>query len=342
MRLKGLPLAAKVAVIIILLAVIAWLLGPGIIIPEPEDTVPVTAVKADNRVIADGVVLPQQYANLALASSGVVAEILVGEGDLVTEGQILARMENSQLMADKESAQAELDRATSNLNTVLAGTPSREIKLKEAQKEEAQAEYELYSANYKRYQALYEQGGASQQELEQARVDAIKAGAALKKAQAELEIAVAQGPEAVASARAEQVAAKARLQASIARLDQSELRAPFSGMIAAVDIRVGEAVPGCTPIIYLADCSAWQIKTEDLSELDIARVKKGSPASISFDALPGLVLPARVVHIRTMGEKKSGDMTYTVTLKPTRQDSRLYWNMKALVKIGQTGNTSSK
>lgn len=322
------PPAAKIAVIVILLAGSAWVLGRGIFMHGQEETVPVSAVKADNRVIAEGVVLPVKYANLALASGGVVAEILVKEGDLVAEGQILARLESSELRAELENAQAELAKAAASFAQTAAGTASRDIQLKEAQQEEAQAEYEQSSADYKRYQLLYEQGGISQQELEQARAARVKAEARLKQARVELEMARVQGPEDLAAAQAE-------VKAISARLDQSELRAPFAGMIAAINLGAGEAVSAYAPLIYLADCSAWQIKTEDLSELDIARVKKGTPASISFDAIPELVLPARVVHIRALGEKKKGDMTYTVTLKPEKQDSRLYWNMTALVKIGE-------
>lgn len=331
-RYKKMPLAVKIAVIVILLAGPAWVLGRGILMPDKKETTPVSAVKADNRVIAEGVVLPEKYVNLALASDGVVAEILVKEGDLVAEGQILARLENSELRAELDNARAELAKAAASFAQTAAGTASRDIQLKEAQQEEAQAEYEQSSADYKRYQLLYEQGGISQQELERARAASVKAEARLKQARVELDIARVQGPEDLAAAQAE-------VKVISARLAQSELRAPFAGTIAAINLGVGEAIPACTPLIYLADCSAWQIKTEDLSELDIARVKKGAPASISFDAVPELVLPARVVQIRALGEKKRGDMTYTVTLKPEKQDSRLYWNMTALVKIGEPGNS---
>jgi len=137
----------------------------------------------------------------------------------------------------------------------------------------------------------------------------------------------------LAVAGAEVQRAQAALQLAQVALDETELRAPFSGVAATLDLKTGEYVAPGTPAVHLADLAAWQIETTDLTELDVARVGAGSPVTMTFDALPGLELPGRVSRVRALGENKQGDITYVVTVIPGRQDERLRWNMTAAVSI---------
>jgi HlyD family secretion protein len=86
-------------------------------------------------------------------------------------------------------------------------------------------------------------------------------------------------------------------------------------------------------VVQLADLAAWQIETTDLTEQNIVRVRSGSQASVSFDALPSLDLRGTVSRIRPLGENKQGDITYAVTIKLDQQDPQLRWNMTATVAI---------
>jgi len=136
---------------------------------------------------------------------------------------------------------------------------------------------------------------------------------------------------AVASAEVQR--AQAALKLALVALDETELRAPFSGVVATLDLKTGEFVAPGTPAIHLADLAAHQIETTDLTELNVVRVRAGSPVTMTFDAIPGLELPGRVSRIRALGENKQGDITYIVTVTPDRQDERLRWNMTAAVSI---------
>ena len=98
---------------------------------------------------------------------------------------------------------------------------------------------------------------------------------------------------------------------------------------AALDAHAGEYVEPGTAVAHLADFSAWQVETTDLTELNVARIREGAQAAVTFDAIPGLELPGTVSHIRALGENKQGDITYLVTIKLSRQDPRLRWNMTA-------------
>jgi len=118
------------------------------------------------------------------------------------------------------------------------------------------------------------------------------------------------------------------------QISAARLVAPFAGTVVSLDIAAGEyAAPG-TPILRLADTSAWRIETKDLTELNIAQVELGMPATVTFDALPGLELSGHVSQIKPYGDTRQGDIVYTVTITPDQQDERLRWNMTAKVSIG--------
>jgi HlyD family secretion protein len=87
-------------------------------------------------------------------------------------------------------------------------------------------------------------------------------------------------------------------------------------------------------VLRLADTSGWQIETTDLTEINVAQVKPGMPASVTFDAIPGLELSGRVSQVEPYGDTRQGDIVYTVIITPDQQDERLRWNMTAKVSIG--------
>lgn len=124
----------------------------------------------------------------------------------------------------------------------------------------------------------------------------------------------------------------ARDESAAAQME-TELRAPFAGVVAAVEMKRGEFVSPGIPVIRLADTSAWLIETTDLTELSVARVHDGDRVSVTFDALPALAMSGTVIGVRTHGENRLGDIVYRVTIRPDRHDPRLYWNMTAVVSI---------
>jgi HlyD family secretion protein len=138
-------------------------------------------------------------------------------------------------------------------------------------------------------------------------------------------------PEAIAAAEAELAAAKASLEQARAALAESELRAPFAGNVAALDVQRGEQVAPGNPIVQLADLSVWQVETDDLTELSVVRIQEGDVAAITFDAIPDLELTGRIVRIEAIGENKMGDITYTAIVELGQHDERLRWNMTATV-----------
>ncbi len=164
--------------------------------------------------------------------------------------------------------------------------------------------------------------------------DLAGAQAELRRAQAQLDLLQAGvRPESLAAARADLASAQAALQDAQAALSDAELVAPFAGVVAELLPAVGEQVSPGAPVVRLADLSQWQVETDDLTELNIVRVTEGAPAQLTFDALPGVTLPGKVVQIKAIGVNKQGDITYTVVIEPDQWDERLRWNMTAVATI---------
>jgi HlyD family secretion protein len=100
------------------------------------------------------------------------------------------------------------------------------------------------------------------------------------------------------------------------------------------DVAPGEFTAPGAEVLLLADTSTWRIETTGLTELNVAEVAEGAPATITFDALPGVELTGRVSKIDPYGETKQGDIVYTVHMTLDQQHPGLRSNMTAKVRIG--------
>ena len=154
------------------------------------------------------------------------------------------------------------------------------------------------------------------------------------------ELPVDATPSQIATAQAElrlaqtdrDVAASKLTEAQFA-LRQTELRAPFDGTMAAINVERGEQSVAGQPVATIGDLSGWVIETTDLSELEVVRVAVGDPATVTFEALPDLVLTGHVDRIQVRGTGDAGNVVFAVAIKPDVHNTDLRWNMTATVRI---------
>lgn len=166
-------------------------------------------------------------------------------------------------------------------------------------------------------------------------MDLASAQAAVDQAQAQLDLLKAgTRPEAIDIAAADVAAATAALQNALVTLSDTELRAPFGGLIATINTALGEQVSPGAPVVVMADTSSWEIETSDLTEFDVVGIRTGDPVLLTFDAISDLQLRGTVSRIRPIGEDNRGDTVYKVVVTPTENDPRLLWNMTAVVEFG--------
>lgn len=140
--------------------------------------------------------------------------------------------------------------------------------------------------------------------------------------------------EASGAALAQLQQARDNLKSAQDRLAQTRLVAPISGVVARVDVIAGEyAAPGKV-LIVLSSVDQLQVKTTDLSERDVTKVKVGDPAVILVDAL-GREFSGTVITISPLATILGGDVVYEVTLAFDEQPAGALAGMTADVTIGK-------
>ncbi|MBC8078466.1 MAG: HlyD family efflux transporter periplasmic adaptor subunit, partial [Chloroflexales bacterium] len=246
------------------------------------------------------------------------------------------RAEAAMRGAEQALAQAKLAYDTARQQEVI-DVANAEAKLADAT-QQLIALHNPTATDIAQRQAALDQATASLRKARQggtaASVAASQAG--VEQAQANL-AALTAPPRAVdlAEAQGRIKAAQVALQQAELTLAQATLLAPFAGTIAERTVEVGQRVGAgdtAAPFV-LANVRKWKVETDNLSERDVVRVRLGSPAEITFDALAGVTLAGTITAIQPRGSDQYGDITYTVTVTPSTWDERLRWNMSASVAI---------
>ena len=139
-------------------------------------------------------------------------------------------------------------------------------------------------------------------------------------------------PEQLAIAQAAVAQAEAALEVARATLNQATLTAPFSGIVADVQVSPGQVVmPGQTALT-LADLSHLQVETTDLSERDVTEVQVGQEAMVYLEAL-NVDVPGRVARISPLASTVGGDVVYTVVVDLDERPEGLRLGMSVEVEI---------
>jgi multidrug resistance efflux pump len=140
--------------------------------------------------------------------------------------------------------------------------------------------------------------------------------------------------EEVAQAEARLRQAELAVARLALQLEDVELRAPFDGTVVDVRVETGDQVSPGQAVIVMATLDQLQVRTVDLTELDVARVTVGQPAVVSVDALPGQEFDGVVQEIALQAGDYRGDVVYAVIVELADvADAPLRWGMTALVKI---------
>ena len=108
------------------------------------------------------------------------------------------------------------------------------------------------------------------------------------------------------------------------------IKAPFDGVIAAVNLKVGDSA-GSAAIATII--TKQQIAEVSLNEVDAAKIKVGLKANMTFDAIDGLEITGKVAEVDTLGTVSQGVVTYNVKIVFDTQDSRVKSGMSANVTI---------
>jgi HlyD family secretion protein len=131
----------------------------------------------------------------------------------------------------------------------------------------------------------------------------------------------------LALAQARLTSAQAQAEAAASALENYDLKAPFSGVVADVNISAYEFAGPETWAVALVDTSDWYVDTSDLSELDVVEVAIGEQVEVTADSLPGVLMHGEVEQISNAPHVLNGDILYTVRIRLSDPDPRLLWGM---------------
>ncbi|HWR03505.1 MAG TPA: HlyD family efflux transporter periplasmic adaptor subunit [Humidesulfovibrio sp.] len=239
--------------------------------------------------------------DVATKLAGRVDAILVDEGDFVSIGQPLAKMQVQVLDAQRDEASARHQQA---LNTVIAA--EAQVAVRQSDKASAlalvtQRESERDAAQLRagRSETLSSEGASSVQERDDDRARARSAQAAVGAAKAQVNAAQAAIDAAQAQVVGERSAVTAA-EASIARIEaditDSQLVSPRNGRVQYRVAQPGEVLAGGGKVLNLMDLNDVYM-TFFLPETDAGKIALGGEVRLVLDAAPDYVIPATVSFV---------------------------------------------
>jgi len=242
---------------------------------------------------ASGYVVAQRRAAVSSKATGRLVELRVREGSPVKAGELIGRLDASDVQAALQVARAGQRQADATLQQAEAG-------LRQAQVELANAEAEL-----QRTLGLQAQAFVSAQVVDAARrrADAARAG-------------VASAQAGIAGARGNIAAAAAQVQVQAVNQANTEIRAPFDGVVLVKNANVGDMITPFSSaagaqgaVVTMADMGTLEVEA-DVSESNVGQVAIDMPVEIALDALPEARFRGSVVRIvPTVDRAKATVMT---------------------------------
>ena len=216
---------------------------------------------------ASGYVTARRQATVSSKFTGKVTDILIEEGMLVEEGQVLARLDDSNIRSALRLAEAQMVSSQRSLDETSA-------LLKEAH------------LNLDRTRKVVEKGLASESELDRSRALAGSLEAQLERKRADIEVSSRQ------------------VDIYLQQLEDTVIRAPFAGVIVAKNAQPGEMISPLsagggftrTGIGTIVDMSSLEIEI-DVNEAYINRVNAGQEVLATLDAYPDWKIPCHVIAI---------------------------------------------
>jgi len=297
-------------VVILIFGAWAWHRRSGAISVQTAAVRDFSVGGGDRTVLnASGYVTARRAATVSSKVTGKVVEVLIEEGMKVKEGQIVARLDDTNVQTSLAVARAQLESA----RAALAETRAQ---LKQADDE------------YHRVSELARQNIASQSDLDVAESNAKSLEAHL--AQQKVDVTVAER----------------NVDMWQQNLDDMTIRAPFDGVVTTKDAQPGEMISPVsagggftrTGIGTVVDMNSLEIEI-DVNESYINRVQAGQPVEATLDAYPEWRIPCHVIAIIPTADREKS--TVKVRVGFDRLDPRILPDMSVKVAFRETASDSA-
>jgi RND family efflux transporter MFP subunit len=308
----------------------AVLFATGVLTPKVEVRTAVVSMvyptQTFTRLDASGYVVAQRKAAVAGKVTGRLEWLGVKEGSHVKKGEIIARLEDRDVLAAEAQARASLASSRDALMQASANVINAESTL-----DQARAELNDAKLNIDRQRELLKKGFVAKSDYDSADARYKKAVAGVEGAKAAI-----RADEAAKNAAGAAISASAAaLKGAEVNVDYTLIRAPFDAVVLTKNADIGDIV---TPIgasvnsqaavVTIADMSSLEVEA-DVSEANLELVHKDQPCEVQLDALPGSRFRGEVsVIVPTADRSKASVM---VKVKFIDKDPRILPEMSAKV-----------
>jgi RND family efflux transporter MFP subunit len=275
-------------------------------------------------LVVAGQVKPAVTIDLRAEASGIVEFVSVKEGDRVSAGQDLVRL-------DSKLAQSALDQAEANLRQMELQDAATRLDLDEDSVQSKRMALE-------RSKVLYDRGLLPKDQLEQRELELRASERALERAKRNIE-----------SSQARIAQARAAVDQARTQLLHTTIRAPFEAFILRRSVEIGSGVAGVSQsstggsvLMTLGDArhSALYAKA---TAVDAKRIRPGMPARVRLDSDASDVLPAEVQSVSTAGDVDTSTKltTFPIVITLKSQPPGGWVNVPAQADIVLSGSIDS-
>jgi HlyD family secretion protein len=337
------------------IALVVWWPSGGSAADAPYRLAPVDRGAITASVRATGTLNPVTTVLVGSQLSGQVVEILVDYNSPVQAGQVLARLDSTQIRArrdasaaDVQQARADLamrraqvdrtratrERAKANLRDLLAQRDRVNATLADAQRT-LQRQTELIGRNITSQQAF--DAARTQSEVQKASLASIDAQVASQEAEiVGLEADIALAAANVESAQAAVQQREAKLRDSEIDLSRTDIKSPVDGVVVQRQIDLGQTVAASlqTPTLFtvaqdLRGIEIWA----NVDEADVGRIKAGQRVTFTVNAYPTRTFEGAVKLVRLGAQTVSNVVTYTGVVTVANVDLALLPGMTANLQV---------
>jgi multidrug efflux pump subunit AcrA (membrane-fusion protein) len=250
--------------------------------PAPVQVAAVTQDTVRRSVTADGTLFPVEQWNVMPKITAPVQRFLVNRGDQVKKDQLLAVLENKDLVATAAADKGQVDQAQANLqNTEMASIPESIVKA-QTDVESDQQQFDAARKVLDSRQELLKEGALSRKLVDDAGVQYAAAKAQLDTAKEHLRALQTAGKQAqIDSAKGQVVSAQGQLRSAEAQVAYAEVRSPGAGVIADRPLYAGDIAAAGSPLLVVMDVSRVVARV-NVPTADAAGIKVGQPATVTL------------------------------------------------------------
>ncbi|MDX2130043.1 MAG: efflux RND transporter periplasmic adaptor subunit [Chloroherpetonaceae bacterium] len=252
-------------------------------------------------VEATGIIESTEVRVSALVS-GQVRSVLAEEGKIVSHGDTLLFIDDTDYRFQAAQAKAGFDLASAQYRLLRRGARAEDFEIAKESLQNASVTLQNATSDFQRLEPLYRTGGVSEKIYTDAKARVESASTQFSSAKANFE-KVRNGArlEELEAAKARLEQAEAMWQAAEKKVSDCIVRAPLSGVITAKSIEQGEVALQSATLFRIAETKKIKLKIF-VPEPDLPRIHLGDSATLKTDADDGKTYTARVSYISPKAE----------------------------------------